>query len=165
MRGHATVPPWVETQDRYTRGMAHRSDSTEQRLAETYLLSVLADELGAQWGGTCPVAGIQPDGVDPDKKIVVEVFARVGKLKAAQQRKVKADLFKLAYVRQRMGTEWRALLVFVDEAAAASSLGRAWHVDAARTFGIEIRVMALPDDLRANVLAAQDRQRMVNSVD
>lgn len=143
--------------------MAHRSDSSEQRLAETYMLSVLADELGAQWGGICPVAGIQPDGVDPERKIVVEIIARVGKLKAAQQRKVKADLFKLAYVRQRMGSEWRALFVFADQAAAASSLGRAWHVDAAQAFGIEIRVMALPDDLRSSVLAAQDRQRMINA--
>jgi hypothetical protein len=33
--------------------MVHRSDSTEQRLAETFLLSVLADELGAHWSGTC----------------------------------------------------------------------------------------------------------------
>lgn len=143
--------------------MTHRSDSTEQHLAETYMLTVLADELGAQWGGTCAVTGIQPDGVDPDRKIVVEIFARVGALKAAQKHKVKADLFKLAYVRQRLGPEWRVIFVFADQAAAASSLGRAWHVDAAQAFGIEIRVMALPDEVRSSVLAAQGRQRMTNA--
>lgn len=143
--------------------MAHRSDSTEQRLAETYLLRALETELGLQLDGTCPIAGIRPDGVDVERRVVVEIFARIGALKPAQKHKVKADMFKLAYVRQQLGTEWRTLFVFADAQAAASSLGRAWHVDAARTFGIEIHVLTLPESVRAQVLAAQSRQRMTNA--
>lgn len=146
--------------------MPHHSDSTEQRLAERVLLDLLQEQLGATFvdGATLPVPlGVKPDGIDLERKIVVEVFSRIGRTKPAQDRKVRSDLFKLAYMRQALGAPWRAVFCFADSQAAASTLGRSWAADAARTFGVEICVVELPEDLRARILAAQVSQRMVNA--
>lgn len=47
---------------------------------------------------------------------------------------------------------------FVDNEAAATTLGRSWTREAAKAFGIEINVVALPAKVRARVLAAQLKQ-------
>lgn len=148
--------------------MSHPSDSTTQRLAEQHVLEVL----GAMWGarfqpGTrlAVEPGVQPDGVDLDLKLVVEVYARVGTLKPAQAHKVRADLFKLAYLRKLLGADWRVVFCFVDDQAAAFLRGRSWAARAAEAFGVEVMVQPLPPDLRDQVSAAQARQRMINAAD
>lgn len=146
--------------------MAHASDSTTQHLAERTLLDLLQVQLGANFieGATLPVQlGVKPDGIDTDRKIVVEVFARIGRNKAAQDKKVRSDLFKLAYIRQALGAPWRAVFCFADPVTAQSMLGGSWAANAARTFGVEICVVELPEELRAQILAAQVTQRMVNA--
>lgn len=169
MRARDWTSGWGDPQSGKTckiRCMAHASDSTPQRLAERALLDLLQAQLGATFidGATLPMKlGVKPDGIDPERKIVVEVFARIGRNKAAQDRKVRADLFKLAYIRQALGAPWRAVFCFADPQAAASTLGRSWAASAARTFGVEICVVELPDDLRAQLLATQVKQRMVNA--
>lgn len=146
----------------------HKSDSSAQRSAERHLLSSLGTALEARFVGGAPLRaelGVEPDGVDPDKKIVVEVFARLGALKSAQVRKVRADVLKLAYVRKKLGPEWRAVICFACNEAAASLTGRSWAAEAAREFGVDIAVHELPEDVRQSVLDAQLRQRMVNASD
>jgi len=146
--------------------MAHPSDSADQRVAERATLSALE----ALWGtsfvtGTIVLveAGVAPDGVDLDRKVVVEVYARVGKLKPAQCHKVRADLFKLAYLRKLLGPEWRVVFCFVDPQAASFLMGKSWAAQAALAFGVEVVVQELPPDLRERVMAAQLRQRMTNA--
>lgn len=146
--------------------MTHRSDSLEQHIAERHVLDALATQLGATFlpGASLPIeTPIKPDGVDPDGKIVVEVFARVGRLKPAQAHKVRADLFKLAYLRKLLGPQWRVIFCFADREAAAFLLGKSWAADAAKSFGVEVVVQELPEDVRLQVLAAQTRQRMINA--
>jgi len=146
--------------------MTHASDSNAQRTAEGYALRILETRLSASFvdGAQLPVAlGVKPDGVDVDRKIVVEIFARVGALKSGQTHKVKADLFKLAYIRQQLGPDWKAYFCFVDAAAAASTQGKSWHAQAAKAFGVDVVVIELPAEVRTSVLAAQGAQRMVNA--
>lgn len=146
--------------------MDHPSDSADQRLAERHVLTALEALWGASFvpGTRLPVdAGVAPDGVDLDRKLVVEVFARVGRLKAAQAHKVKADLLKLAYLRHLLGQDWRVVFCFVDREAAAFLLGKSWAARAAQTFGVEVMIQDLPQDVRAMVVAAQARQRMTNA--
>lgn len=106
--------------------------------------------------------GLRPDGIDVDRKVVVEVYARVGLLKGAQLHKVKADLLKLAFIGTRLGPEWRKLMCFGSHEAAAFLLGGSWAAEAARTFGIEVVVEPLSEEQTRAVAAAQLRQRMVN---
>lgn len=73
----------------------HHSDSTEQRLAERHALQALEQELDATFdvAAKLPISmSVKPDGIDPVRKIVVEVFARIGKLKSAQQHKVRGGI-------------------------------------------------------------------------
>lgn len=149
----------------YDRRMSHPSDSADQRAAERSVLTALETLWGASFvpGTRLPVdAGVAPDGVDLDKRLVVEVYARVGKLKPAQAHKVRADLFKLAYLRKLLGSEWRVVFCFVDHEAAAFLMGKSWAARAAQAFGVEITVQELPTLLREQVMAAQLRQRMTN---
>ena len=144
----------------------HKSDSAAQQEAEKHLLRALEESIGAKFipGAKLPVSfGVKPDGIDPDKKIVAEAYARVGKLKGAQLHKAKADLLKLVYLRHMLGSEWRAIICFASKEAAAFLLGKSWASEAAREFGVEVMVHDLPNDQREIVLAAQQRQRMVNS--
>lgn len=144
---------------------AHKSDSTAQQEAERHLLLSLQDSLGAHFmpGTPLPLAlGVKPDGVDPEKRIVAEVYARVGGLKGAQLHKVKADLLKLVYLRHKLGPDWRVILCFGSKEAATCMRGKSWAAAAAQEFGIEVVIQELPEGQRANVVAAQKRQRMVN---
>lgn len=148
--------------------MSHPSDSADQRAAECQVLASLEALLGATFipGTRVPVdAGVAPDGVDLDRRIVVEVYARVGKLKPAQAHKVRADLFKLAYLRKLLGPSWRVILCFVDQDAAAFLTGKSWAARAAQAFEVEVMIQELPTQLREQVLAAQRRQHMTNSIE
>jgi hypothetical protein len=144
---------------------AHKSDSTVQQMAEKQLLLSLQESLGARFvpDAALPITlGVKPDGVDLERRIVAEVYARVGALKGAQLHKVKADLLKLVYLRHMLGSDWRVILCFGSKEAAAFMLGKSWAASAAQEFGIEVMIQELPENQRAIVVAAQERQRMVN---
>ena len=141
----------------------HRSDSSEQRSAETIILRALGARIGASLKdaevlsiGTCP------DGIDYDRKVIVEVFARLGPLKAAQRHKLRADVLKLAYFDKELGSGWRKIICVVGQEAAAFLTGQSWTASAARSFEIEVILEPLPEDHEALVRAAQARQRMEN---
>ena len=143
----------------------HKSDSSEQRDAEAYILQSLEANLPARFdpAARLPIAaGVQPDAIDPDRKIIVEVYARVGPVKGAQLHKIKGDVLKLALIGQQAGDEWRRILCFASEEAAAYVAGRSWVAAAAQHFGIEVLVVPLSDEHRGRIMSAQDRQRMVN---
>lgn len=106
--------------------------------------------------------GVQPDGIDPKNKVIVEAYARVGELKGAQLHKVKADILKLAFIEKKLGPGWRKIMCFGSAEAAAFLQGTSWAAEAARIFGIEIFVEPLASEQANLVKAAQKRQRMVN---
>ena len=143
----------------------HKSDSTEQRDAEAYILQSLEAKLEARFdpGARLPIAaGGRPDAIDPAKKIIVEVYARVGPVKGGQLHKIKGDVLKLALIGQQAGSEWRRILCFASEEAASYVTGQSWVASAIQHFGIEIVVAPLSEEQRERVKSAQDRQRMVN---
>jgi hypothetical protein len=142
---------------------SHKSNSTEQQFAECCMLRAIETKLGLRFvvGATLGI-GVQPDGIDPEKQVVVEAYARVGELKGAQLHKVKADILKLAYIEKRLGPGWRKIMCFGSAEAAAFLLGASWAAQAARAFGIVVHIEPLPTEQAQAVRAAQERQRMVN---
>ena len=141
----------------------HKSDSAEQQTAESFILTAIAARLSLQFDVTADLGiGVKPDGIDPFQKVVVEVYARVGALKGAQLHKVKGDLLKLAFIERKLGHGWRRIMCFGSHEAASFLLGTSWAAEAARAFGIEVLVEPLPIEQAQLVLAAQERQRMVN---
>jgi hypothetical protein len=143
---------------------SHKSDSTEQQTAEEHLLRAIEKKLGLHFveGATLGI-GVQPDGIDPVNKVVVEAYARVGELKGAQLHKVKADILKLVYIEKKLGASWRKIMCFGSNEAASFLLGTSWAAEAARIFCVEVHVELLSIEQATLVKAAQKRQRMVNA--
>ena len=151
-----------------TVNSAHQSDSAVQRGAESAIIDALADELKVPLirGGYVTLGGgakIQLDARSDDGKIVVEAYARQGKLKGGQLKKVAQDVLKLALVRKQPEyLDAQAIVVFASEEALSSVSG--WVKDAAREFGVELRAVEIEEELRQQIVAAQDLQKMVNAI-
>lgn len=107
--------------------------------------------------------GVKPDGIDPNKKVVVEVYAHMGAVKGAQRQKIKADILKLAYIEKMKGEGWKKVMCFGCDAAASYVKNDTWAAKAATAFGIEIVIVPLTAEQKAVISAAQARQKMVNA--
>jgi hypothetical protein len=142
----------------------HKSDSSEQRNAEAYILGAIAERFGLVFDQHASLGiGVEPDGIDVGGKVVVEIYARVGALKGAQLHKVKGDLLKLAFIEKRLGPGWRKIICFGCPDAAKFLMGKSWPAAAARQFGIEVIIEPLPSELCEVIKSAQKRQRMINA--
>lgn len=150
------------------------SRSDVQADVERYVLAELSQRFGLVIQSGRINTGrsfVQLDGLAIDKErsfaVAVEVFAHVGRVKAAQRHKVHADVFKLALVRsllQEQGfTEVKAIFAFTCIECARSITGRTWIGDAAEHYGVQSTTVELPPDITTNVLAAQARQNLIES--
>jgi hypothetical protein len=145
--------------------MAHRSDSAVQREAEALIRDKVAAEVGKELTPTTVTfdtgAPVQVDGVAADESVLVEIFARQGKLKPGQQKKVALDAFKLVTLgRSRPGAE--LILAFADAEAAAYPRGAGWLAEALKTWKVRVLVVDLDETERAKIRAAQLLQEMRN---
>jgi hypothetical protein len=144
----------------------HVSDSRAQRDAESCMLASLAERLKlniiTNAERVVELRGLKPDAIDWKQQVIVEVYARIGKLKGAQPHKVKGDILKLVLLERILGGKWRKVLCFADETAANVARGKSWVALAAKEFGVEVIVERMPTAVAARVRAAQHNQRMVN---
>jgi hypothetical protein len=142
------------------------SDSSEQSAAELLMLRELNRELGLSLSPqSVTIAGagtVKLDGLDPGNRVLCEAYARIGALHGSQPDKVAGDILKMLLVEKAKGGDWRKIYCFADNSAARNLRGRSWLADVARRFGVEVRVVSLPQHVRASVKAAQARQVMVN---
>jgi hypothetical protein len=140
-------------------------DSAEQRRAETVMLDLLGQDLGLRFAKhrhtTEDGATTEIDGVCADPPTLIEAWAHQGAPKAAQKHKVMSDAAKLAWASAAFYSGVaRKILLFSDAAAAGpwQPSSRSWMAVALVHFGIEVRVVDLPQDVRDAVMAAQLRQ-------
>jgi hypothetical protein len=141
-------------------------DSAVQRRAEGLMLDLLQAQLGCHlerpWRRSIAGGGrLEVDGGtdDPDNPLLVEVWAHQGSPKAAQRAKVLTDAFKLSFAGTLLPGRPRLLLLFGDEAAAEPFRSLvAWPAAAIRAAGIEVVVVALPEEERARIREAQRQQ-------
>lgn len=152
-----TVPTLEETLATVSAG-----NSDVQRHAETIALKALAQQIGIELRPEritfASGARVELDGVSRDSPTLVEVSAHQGDLKPAQRNKVLSDALKLKYVNDVLGGGYRMILCLTDVDAAAPFVGRSWYAEALQHEGIDIEVVDLPGDLRADIRAAQARQ-------
>jgi hypothetical protein len=111
----------------------------------------------------------QLDGYHEDagRITLVEMYAHIGPVRAAQRHRVMADVLKLALLKRllgeaRPGQQVDCLFVFLDEAATSVVSGKSWAALAAREFGVGIEVISVAPELVARVRAAQVRQDLRN---
>jgi len=99
-------------------------------------------------------APVQVDAASNDGKVLAEIFARRGSLKGGQQKKVAIDTLKLITVHREQPAE-RLVICFADREASAYATGGGWVAQALRTWGVQVEIVDIPADLRAEILAAQ----------
>ena len=145
----------------------HLSGSAVQTDAEAQIISSLAEKWGVPLihkPGKIHLTGevaIEVDARSPDGDVVVEAYARQGVLKGAQLKKIAQDILKLALFKQEEGREnTRTVIAFASQEAHDSVKG--WVRQAAASFGVEMVVIEVSDDLREQIRRAQSRQVMVN---
>jgi hypothetical protein len=148
--------------------MPNPSRSDEQMRAEQAIRAQLAIDLDVEWRRDGPVIirlpnGAQPevDAVSVDGSTLVEIYAHQGPLKGGQLHKVARDALKLITIAREMSAA-KLHVAFAYEAAAKSA-SRGWLGEAFELWGISRLVVGVPDDVRSDLEAAQERQRMVNA--
>ena len=104
---------------------------------------------------------IEVDAATENCSIVVEAYARQGRLKGAQLKKVAQDILKLALLKREPKREHtQAIIAFASQEAHDSISG--WVRQAATSFGVELVVVPISEELREKIVKAQGRQVMVN---
>lgn len=146
--------------------MPHLSDSSAERQVESLMLAALSAELNLELkparlslpgGAYCDV-----DGVSPDEMVLVEAFARQGKLLGGQRGKIARDALKLiTLARHRPGAQ--TIIAVADEAVVKELSAASWLAEAFKTFGVNVMLVELDPDSRDEVAAAQVRQVMTNT--
>lgn len=138
----------------------HLSDANAQAEAEVPVLAALGEKLGVHLESQVSIAlggeKVKPDGVDADRTVFVEVFARIGKMKPGQRHKVSTDALKLLAIRE-VYPQARLILAFIDEDAAASVSG--WRAATLAGNGIEIHTLKLEPGDVARIEAAKAAQQ------
>jgi hypothetical protein len=146
--------------------MAHPSDSSVQVEAQAIIREKISTRLEVALAPATVTfatgATVQVNGAAPDESVLVEIFARQGRLKPGQQKKVALGAFKLITLRQSRPNA-RLILAFADAEAAAHVLGDGWLAQALTVWGVEVLVVDLDDEQRDKIRAAQILQDMRNS--
>ncbi|MFI7492700.1 hypothetical protein ACIBXA_30415 [Micromonospora echinaurantiaca] len=138
-------------------------DSAAQRRAEGIMLGLLGERVGCvltpRRFSLPDGVRVEVDGADEDLTVLVEAWAHQGPPKAAQKHKVLADAMRLLFVASTLATPPRLVLCLSDgEAARHFTTARSWASAALRAFDIDVEVVELPADVRAEIIAAQQRQ-------
>ena len=144
----------------------HQSHSTAQCQAEEYLRIKLNEveglNLKPQKIQLLDNTYIEPDGYDEEAKTLCEIYARIGKLKSSQRKKLASDILKMLLVEQSKGYQIRKILCFASEEAKKYLDSNSWLNYAKEKFKIETIVIQLTPELEKQVLEAQKSQKMVN---
>jgi hypothetical protein len=151
------------------------SRSTAQQEIEAVILSRLSLVVEMPLQGAKLKTGrshIALDGLGSEQHeksfVIVEIFAHVGRVKAAQRHKVQADLFKLSLAKAILLSQGvtlvRAIFVMVCEDCAKSCFGNTWISDAADAHGIEHLVLNIGPEEREALVSAQAKQNLMHAV-
>lgn len=145
--------------------MLHPSNSGEQQSAERLILEAASAHLGtavAPRRVDLPAGSyVDVDGVADTPPAFVEVYAHQGRLRGGQRHKIASDVLKLLTLGKAHPSA-RLVLAFADNEVARQVENKGWLAEAIRTWGVEVFVADLPDEIRAGLRAAQGRQVMVN---
>lgn len=110
----------------------------------------------------------QPDGTYKDDKgqwVWVEVYARQGRLKGAQPKKVCTDILKLITAEKILKQPVQKYILFGSEEAMKCFQNNSWHRRAAEEWDIKLEAGELSEQTKQSLKAAQARQKMVNPAD
>lgn len=105
---------------------------------------------------------IQPDFYSEENNIIGEIFAHIGKPKKAQDNKIANDILKMLLLEKITGKQFRKIICVCDEAEKHKLQGQSALAESIRQFGIEIMYIELEENMRNQIIEAQERQKMTN---
>lgn len=146
--------------------MTHLSNSKAQMIAEKLILEGLETYLGIPSGTLQTkrimidnVVGVEIDGYSEEHKIMVEVFARIGKLSAAHYEKLANDILKLNLAEDILNTSHKKYIAVCGEDVERYLNGSSWKAFAVKYYNFEVVRIELSLEDREMILNAQQRQK------
>ena len=146
-----------------------KSSSLEQQSAEEEIFKIVEEWLGCGVSRNPKVkinrntlVHIEPDFYSEEHCIIGEIFAHIGGNKKGQDTKVAKDILKMLLIENDRGKRFRKIIVVCDEQEKRALNGKSALVECIRQFGIELKRIEIPDELRNIIVSAQDRQIMIN---
>ncbi|MBI1957249.1 MAG: hypothetical protein HY434_01070 [Candidatus Liptonbacteria bacterium] len=137
----------------------NRSRSDVQQQAENKLLKLYNPELKHGRIFLTKKIFVDVDGYSKRLRIACEVWAHIGKPKAAQKHKVMNDGVKLLFLEKILGYKLKKVILFADERAAAPfNDANSWMALCFKTYEIEIVVKNLSKKEKGKIQKAQIKQ-------
>ena len=147
-----------------------KSSSTEQIHAEEKMFTLVEKALGIQleknpklYLANNEYTYIQPDFYSAQQFVIGEIFAHIGKPKKAQDNKIANDILKMLLLEKIAGKHYRKIIVVCDELEEKKLKGFSALSESIRQFGLEILYIEIDEQLRQEIINAQERQRMTNA--
>lgn len=106
---------------------------------------------------------IQPDFYSEEDNIIGEIFAHIGKPKKAQDNKIANDILKMLLLEKITGKKFRKIIAICDEAEMKKLQGQSALAESIRQFGIEIMFIEIDNNMRSQIIKAQELQKMTNA--
>ena len=149
---------------------SQKSSSIEQMRAEAIIFALVEKALKVPleknpklYLPTNEQTYIQPDFYSAEHCIVGEIFAHIGKPKKAQDNKIANDILKMLLLEKIAGKHYRKIIVVCDELEEKKLKGSSALSESIRQFGIEILYIQIDEQLRQEIINAQERQKMTNA--
>jgi hypothetical protein len=101
---------------------------------------------------------VKVDAVSPNRTVFIEIFAHQGLLKGGQRHKVATDALKLITI-GREHLDAQLVMALVDETAAARLKSNTWLAAALRLWKVDVVVVPIKDDTRAQLRDTQVQQK------
>lgn len=144
-----------------------KSDSSEQQNAEGFMAVIAEEWLGCHVERNAKVflsdgVHIEPDLYSEENKVICEISAHIGSLKVGQKHKFSQDILKMLLLEKSKGTQFRKVIIVADKKVEDYLNGNSFIAESIRQFGIEIKRIDLPKEIRDSVSNAQTRQVMIN---
>ena len=147
-----------------------KSSSAEQIRAEEKIFALVEKALEIQleknpklYLANNEYTYIQPDFYSAECCVVGEIFAHIGKPKKAQDNKIANDILKMLLLEKIAGKHYRKIIVVCDELEEKKLKGFSALSESIRQFGIEILYIQIDEQLRQEIINAQERQKMTNA--
>lgn len=147
----------------------HKSSSHVQMQAEELIFQKVEDVLNIKLEKNRKIyladnafTYIQPDFYSEECKIIGEIFAHIGKPKKAQDNKIANDVLKMLLLEKITGQQYRKMLVVCDAAEQKKLHGQSALAESIRQFSVEIMYIELEDNMREQIIKAQELQKMTN---
>lgn len=149
---------------------SQKSSSIEQIRAEEKIFAIVEETLNVKleknpklYLANNEYTYIQPDFYSADHYVIGEIFAHIGKPKKAQDNKIANDILKMLLLEKIAGRHYRKIIVVCDELEEKKLRGSSALSESIRQFGIEILYIQIDEQLRREILNAQERQKMTNA--